>query len=1047
MSSPTIERPGVQVEQTFRTNTPTILTPQMPACILGPAFQVIEAVQDDGSLNPDAQITLPAEIPFLYVASVYTGIGGLVLSLSVNNAAVANVTLPTGPNLTPVQLADAINEALIPGLLAEVEESGSESRTVIRTVAEGDNVSIQIGSGTGAGLLSPLGITLDYRAIGSSGYVNYHRVDMRLGGYPDPRNNLDNLEMDYDSVRMFVSNGAGSFVEITRSQTFLDGASSAVSTIDDGDGDNLTPYLSIVGAEFQARNAQLIGTVDWGTLSYPAAFGVLTLEVYVDGALQTVTFANPGNAAAAIAQLAGGLTGATAVLSSGGLPIITSSTAPGASAAGSIQIGPSGTINEATIGLDQQRYGGPKADRARAQGITDLTAVTYATQVQGRVLRMSLDGDHYQQITFSAGVTNAATLVAAIVALWGAGSAALSAAGNRLVLRGISTLGGISLRGKDSVVRIDKTASDATLLTALGLTGAGAPFGTTGTGTAAVFGTAYAPAVGDEVWVDGIRLGEIVEIPTAASNRLKLSTERLLSFTGASWTIVAKGLDNDAWTATRPASDLFIDENTGTIRAKHSMFRDTAGVPTLAGPLPLYLGYRALRQDISPAAESFNLLRYGSIPDLEAALSPIDTQNPLGLGMYFAMLNAPGLEICGSGVGDVSTTEPEGTLAAYIAGFEFLESKKVYAIAPLTHSGDVGDVGQIHVNEMSKPENGLERLIILNPLRPTRESSTLIASGPTANVSGPPTNAVNTGVANLQALLAAEGLPGPSYTAADRVYLELEDDTRKYLIASVSGGVVTINNGPITTGNDDDFFYDANGSNVFTSAIVDRPFSVMVRGAALTNRTDEATAYADIARGYLDRRVICTAPDKAVSTIDGLDTLVEGYYLAAGLAGRISSKEPQQPLTEDVLAGFKGVRGSQDRYSEAQLKILSGGGLWVFYNEENSEVVRTRHQLTTDMTTVQKRELSITTALDFGSILIRQSLRNFIGRFNITQQIQDAVTTAMEGIRNFLLSKNVFQSFEVTAIRQSASDPTKLEIDVLVGVHYPLTYIRVTLVV
>lgn len=1043
----TIERPGVQVIQEFRTTTPTIFVPALPACVLGPCFQVVEAVQDDGSLNPDAQVTTPARLVFAYKAATYTAVGGLILALSVNNAAAVSVTLPTGPNLTPTQVANAINAALIPGLVAEVETSGGNSRVVLRTTAEGENASIEIGTATAAGLLTEFAITVGYRAVGFGGYINYLDLDLQQIDYPDPRSNIANLTIDYDTVRVFINNGAGNVVEVLRTETFLDGASSAVSVFNDGDGDNLSPYLEFAGAEFAARNAQLVGTVDWTTLTYPGDFGVFTLEVYVDGVLNTVTFANPASAAAAITQLNAGLAGATAVLNSSNQPVITSSTS---GIGGSIQIGTGGTINETLIGLAVSRYGAPKPSFARAQGITDLTAVTYATQVQGRTLRMSLDGDNWQQITFGAGVISAATLVSAINALWGAGVAAVSVEGSSsLVLKSVTTVGGLLIRGEESVVRIDKTASDATLLAAIGLTGAGAPFGLAGTGTAAVWGTPYAPVVGDTVWVNGLLLGEIVEIPVTPTNRLKISVEQLLTYTGSSWYIVAKGLDNTLWTATRPSTDLYIDENTGTLRVKHELFRDSAGVPTLAGPLNTYLAYTALRKDVTPSVDDFNLLRIGSVTDLETQLSPVDTQNPLALGMYFAILNAPSLEVTGCGVDETSDTEPDGTLDGYTRSLEFLESKDIYAIAPLTHSNDVGAVAQVHVDAMSEPANGLERIVLLNPTRPTRKSDTLIASGALGNVTGAGDD-LTTGIANLQALLAAAGYPGPYNTTTaitSPVYVEFEDDTNKYPVESVSGGVVTINDGNFTAGNDDDFYFDAAGGNVFSGAIVDRPFTVKVRGGVLANRTEEATAYADIARGYADRRVIATAPDHAKATIDGLETLIDGYYLAAGLAGRISAKLPQQPLTEASITGFTGVVGSQDRYSEAQLQILSGGGLFVFYQSAPGQPVRVRHQLTTDMSTVQKRELSITTALDFASKMIRASLRNFIGQFNITTTVQDAITSAMEGIRSFLLRLGVFDSFEVNAIRQSAEDPTRLELDVTVGVFYPLNYIQVTLVI
>ena len=1058
-SPPTIERPGVQVIQEFRTTSPQILVPALPACVMGPCFQVIEAVQDDGTLNPDAQLTLPARLPFGFVGTTYAGVGGTTLRLSVNNAAeeaVAFTALPAAK--TPAQVSQEINDAEITGLVAEVEESGGSSRVVLRTTSKGDNATIAVGTTTTAALLAPAwpgtGFNLlpGYKAVGRLGYTNFFTFDPQFVDYPDPRSNLSQLTVDYNTVRVFINNGSGNVREVLKTETFLDGAGTAVSVINDGDGDNLSPYLAFVGAEFHARNASITGTVDWTTLAYPGDFGVLTLEVYVDGALNTVTFANPGSAATAISQLNAGLVGATATLDSSNRPVITSNTAPGASAAGSIQIGSAGTINETLIGLPQYTYGGPKAGFARAQGVVDLTGVaTWATAVQGKVLRMSLDGDYWQQLVLPLTVVSGATLVSAINTLWGANVASLSAFGNRLVLQSVSATGGVTIRGKESVVLIDKDASDATMLSTIGLTGVGGPFGAAAsTGQAAVYGTAFAPAVGDEVWVDNVKLGQITEVPTGVLNRLRISVEQLLTFTGTSWTVVAKGLDNDLWTTTRPSSDLYIDTESGTVRVKHNLFRDSGGVPTVAGPLAIYLGYTALRKDVSPAADDFNLLRIGSVTDLEAQLSPIDTQNPLGLGMYFAILNAPGLEVTGLGVDETSTTEAEGTLDAYTRAFEFIESKDVYAIAPLTHSGDVGLVAQVHVDEMSLPANGLERVVMLNPSRPTRKSSTLVASGPLGNVTAAPTsNVVETGIANLQALLAALGYPGPynpGSTVDVPVYLEFEDDTNKYLIESISGGQVTINDGVLTSGNDDGFYY-APGTPVFTASIVDRPFTVKIRGAVLANRTEEAVAYGEIALGYRDRRVIATAPAQAKATIDGLETLIDGYYLSCALAGKTSSKLPQEPLTESSLVGFTGVVGSQDRYSEAQLKILSGSGLWVFYQEADGQPVRTRHQLTTDMSTVEKREFSITTALDFASKLIRSSLRNFIGRFNITTTVEDAITTTMEGLRNFLVRLGVFESFEINAIRQNETDPTRLEIDVTVGVFYPLNYIQVTLVI
>lgn len=1034
MASVTIERPGVQVIQEFLTTSVTTLVPTMPGCVVGPCIQVIEAVQDDGTLNSDAQLALPARIAFSYVSTPfeYTGIGTDTLSVRVNNAAAEDITFPTGPDLTVDEVADAINTAAVPGLLAAVEVSGATKRVVIYTTASGENASIEVDSSTDADCVTAFGITLGYKNYGASGYSNYWNLRLGIGDYPDPRSNIDEVTIDYDTVRAFIADGSGSFVEATRTQSLLDGATSAVTVQDDGDGDNLSPYLNFASAVFADQAAVLTGSVDLTTLTYGGGGDfdpTFDLIISKNGAagVTTTLDTSVANAAGVVSAINTAFGATIASLGTGNVLVLTSDV-EGVSSSLEVL---TGSTAATIVGLAIGDYDAGKPSRARAQGNADLTAVTYASEVQGRVLRMSVDGEQFQTITFSTSVTNASTLVSAINALWG--SIASVNGASELVLRSLATFG-----GRESEIRVDKTASDSTLLTALGLTGSGAPFNS----VSVVYGGAFAPVVGDEVWIDGVRVGEITEIPASPTNRLRISSEQLLSYTGATWYILAMGLDNSVATATRPSSDLTVDATSGAVRIKHGLFIETnADVPDV-GPLAAYLAYNGLRLDVSPAGSDFNLLRYGLTTDLEAALSPIDTQNPLGLGMYLAILNAPGVEVSGLGVDETSDSAPEGTLDSYTRSFEYLESKDVYSIAPLTHSNSVGAVLQVHVDALSEPENGLERIAILNPSRPTRKADTLVASGATANVSGAPTDTINTGIANLQAKLAAAGVPGPTFTEDDGVFIKLEDDENYYLVQSVSGSSLVINDGPLSASNT--LFYDVSGGDVFDAAVVDRPVSVFVLGGSLGSRTDEADAYASIARGYLDRRVLVTAPDTAKSEIDGLETSIEGYYLAAALAGKFSAISASKPLTEESIAGFTGVIGSQDRYSEMQLKILSGGGLWVFQQDGNGPV-KTRHQLTSDMSSVEKRESSITRALDFGAKFLRGVIKNFIGRFNLTQNIQDAISLVLEGAAAFLVRLGIFKSLSVSAIRQSATEPDTLEIDCDVEVLYPLNYIRLTL--
>lgn len=924
-----LDRPGVEVITQFAATAPTILRPSLQACIVGPCRQVVEAIQDDGTLNTDALVTTPARLvtPFLTAPFRYVGLGSNTLALSVNNAPAQPVAF-AGTDLTPEQIVDQVRTAGIVGLQAVVETSGAQKRVVLETLAKGDNSTLSVAPQTSAPVLAAFAFAPGFTVRGLSGYNNQEALRVQLRDYPDPRTNQRDLAIDYSSVRVFVNPGSGAPREVSRVTGFLRGATSAVTVFDDGDGDAVSPYFDFAGADFAAAPT-----------------------------------------------------------------------------------------------------------KARAEGTAILTGLDYAGTVHGRVLRMAINGEAMQSVTFPDTITDAAGLAAAINGLFGAGTAAIT--DDHLVLTPATGFG-----GQESSIQLDRQGSNAGLLTALGLTGDGAPFNTVDV----VRGGAHAPRVGDEVWVNGLRLGLIVEVPGTPTNRLRLDAERMLTFTGASWYIVARGLSNVAATADRPGSDLVVDENTGTLTIKPGLFYDTAGVPTRAQGLLTYLAYDALRLDVTPrkSASDFNLLRIGSLSALEEELDPIDTQNPLALGMYFALLNAPGLEVTGCGVDEVSPTAPNGTVEAYARTLEYLESKEVYMVVPLTHDPDVGQLASVHATAMSEPVNGLERRVIVNPMRPTRRSNTLVGSGARANVAAPPTDVVQTGIANLQALLAAAGKPGPAYTEADGVFLQLENDPRRFLVEGVSSGAVTLNNGPLAD-NIDGYFHDNDGDPIFTELVVDRPFSIFIRGAAVTNRTEEAAAYGDLGRGYRNKRVILVAPDTVRTTLDGLESAVPGYYAGCALAGRIAAKSPSQPLTEDALVGFTGVVGSQERYSEPQLRMMAGGGVWILYQDADGQPVRTRHQLTTDVSTLLTRESSITEAVDYAAKTLRTTFRNFVGRFNITTGLIEALNLVCDGVRDFLLSNNVFSRFEVVQIQQDVNNPDEINIIADVVTFKPLNKLRITL--
>jgi hypothetical protein len=193
--------------------------------------------------------------------------------------------------------------------------------------------------------------------------------------------------------------------------------------------------------------------------------------------------------------------------------------------------------------------------------------------------------------------------------------------------------------------------------------------------------------------------------------------------------------------------------------------------------------------------------------------------------------------------------------------------------------------------------------------------------------------------------------------------------------------------------------------------------------------------------------MVVTAPDKAAMSIDSLDTVIEGYYLNCAIVGIRAGSAPQRPLSNTAIAGITRVIGSDDRYSERQFRIMSGGGLWVFQQDNENAPPKVRHQLTSDMSTLEKREDNIRTALDFAAAFLRGILTNFSGRYVLTTAITESVAVTLTGGGRLLVENGVFLKFEINSLSPSSTHPDRIDADCTVKAPYPLNEIRVRLVV
>tara|TARA_B100000131_G_scaffold221323_1_gene212808 strand:+ start:2249 stop:6514 length:4266 start_codon:yes stop_codon:yes gene_type:complete len=592
-------------------------------------------------------------------------------------------------------------------------------------------------------------------------------------------------------------------------------------------------------------------------------------------------------------------------------------------------------------------------------------------------------------------------------------------------------------------------------------------------------GTSIATELSDMAWNNGQVLARVVEINPAngfAGSSLTLSEFAVDNKAKLSkWYVVAEGLPSSGRTLQPEATGNDLEQ---TYSIKHALNRDAGGV-AVSGGADVYVDYKALRLDVSAKASSPGLLVFSSIAEVEANIGPIDTRNPLAFGLYLAFLNTTNINIAGMGVDEVTADAPDGTVKAYANTLDYLKLKEVYALAPLTHDMEVFKVFNQHVTDMSAPTAKKERMAIVCPNLPTEKPATLAFSSSDFEIAaaggGKFTVTDATGgnimlALNESTVKDSKGNPldisvGGSFAPEQDVYLDREGDPYRYLITGLpdhpTGSAITIEPtndvwrpglfGPGTGGNDDAYYHTSNpvdwaASGEAATIFVRQPSTDLSTTGGKLATCETLAEWAGGVTGFQNRRLVMLQPDQVGVSIGGLETLVPGYYLTGAIAAMIGQQNPSQPFTNLPMVGFTRPVGSSDLFSENQMSTAAAGGIyWVIQDIPGGALV-SRHQLTTDLTSIKTRELSILKSVDYVAKLLRSQVKRFIGRNNITKQLLEAVSLGISGALASVTG-SVVAGASLDAITQDKDAPDTIQCEVSITPFYPANYIKITIFV
>lgn len=411
-------------------------------------------------------------------------------------------------------------------------------------------------------------------------------------------------------------------------------------------------------------------------------------------------------------------------------------------------------------------------------------------------------------------------------------------------------------------------------------------------------------------------------------------------------------------------------------------------------------GFRAKREDTL----GFHLM--SSMSDIEETFGEIVSWNPLTFGLYVAMINA-------SRKMYALNIDPEEDQSEEVIGKinDVLSLKEVYAIAPVTHKVNASDL-ITHANTYSEPEMKKERIFIYNGI-------VSYEGGDPTSMSSTQRNDTAEGIRDTNAAYQAKRLVS---THPDVAYVM---ETRH--ISTISPAWVTASFTTFTTQN-----FETYGPYCKFVADIFIGTTKYKAGQNITTAIWETLLTSDW--GGKTGMVTVYAP-------------VPGFYFNAMIAGQAIGTTPEQPLTNVPGAGLKSTFGSQDLFSEADLNIMAEGGTYILTQDTDTSPIYSRHQMTTDITSIAKRELSIVKAIDYTAKFVRKALKPFIGRFNITPSFIALVNTILVGVGNILVRDvGVLNDFKTVSVYQDPIAPDTLRAEIEVLPKYPVNYIKVTLV-
>lgn len=451
-------------------------------------------------------------------------------------------------------------------------------------------------------------------------------------------------------------------------------------------------------------------------------------------------------------------------------------------------------------------------------------------------------------------------------------------------------------------------------------------------------------------------------------------------------------------------------------------------------PLSIYVGYVAKRSD-----KSGRILTISDISDLSDQLGDITSTNPLAYAISIALANSGGTAINAIAI-DPRLSERDGHTQAT----ELAQAQRLANLVPLTQDLSIHATYKAHANAMSLPTSGNWRVALTNCALPDEDYLFGKPGSADGTDSDEYPDLLKKGVYDTTTLSVTlpRGISAPLVYPGDylKVYILATDS---YITSSL-----VIANGGDTIILTDDTWLDEDGA--LATAPIDGS-TIYFYGARPSTKQGQAEWVAAQATTWSDKRMYMFPGDVTIPNDSGLDEVLPGYYLLAGLAGFISGTPPQQPITKITLAGISDLVHGNFYFTDDQMNTMAGSGTLLYAQNSQGTTPYCRHGLTTDVSVLEYREVLKVKNWDYLSYYYKDLVAPFIGSWNITsdtiQTIRQTVTSASENLLTQKLPKigAPLLSYSIDTLEQSTTSADAIDMIMDIAIVNPNNYTNIHL--